>query len=127
MIYDDKAEKLEQAGLYRRAAARWLTVLDQCRDVSSREWIARRRRWCIEQAETPRPLTDTFGDVRRPPRNYRKAWDSGSLTGMLSGKSKSIHHVNRRFCRVLNPACKRMNVKKYEIRLHFSGCILHTL
>ncbi|EBE9836224.1 PerC family transcriptional regulator [Salmonella enterica] len=31
MIYDEKAEKLEQAGLYRRAAARWLTVLDRYR------------------------------------------------------------------------------------------------
>ncbi len=65
MIHDEKAEKLELAGLYRRAAARWLTVLDGCRDVSSREWVARRRLWCLEQAETPRPLTDTFGDVRQ--------------------------------------------------------------
>ncbi|EBP0138584.1 PerC family transcriptional regulator [Salmonella enterica] len=65
MIHDEKAEKLELAGLYRRAAARWLTVLDGCRDASSREWVARRRLWCPEQAETPRPLTDTFGDVRQ--------------------------------------------------------------
>lgn len=28
MIHDEKAEKLEQAGFYRRAAVRWLTVLD---------------------------------------------------------------------------------------------------
>ncbi|ELY4478971.1 PerC family transcriptional regulator [Salmonella enterica] len=64
MIHDEKAEKLELAGLYRRAAVRWLTVLDGCRDAHSREWVARRRLWCLEQAETPRPLTDTFGDVR---------------------------------------------------------------
>lgn len=73
MIYDEKAEKLEQAGLYRRAAARWLTVLDQCRDVSSREWIARRRLWCTEQAETPRPVTDTFGDVRQAATELQKS------------------------------------------------------
>ncbi|EKS3673570.1 PerC family transcriptional regulator [Salmonella enterica] len=65
MIHDEKAEKLELAGLYRRAAARWLTVLDGCRDARSREWVVRRRLWCLEQAETPRPLTDTFGDVRQ--------------------------------------------------------------
>uniref|UniRef100_UPI003A8F3A1C PerC family transcriptional regulator n=1 Tax=Salmonella enterica TaxID=28901 RepID=UPI003A8F3A1C len=73
MIYDEKAEKLEQAGLYRRVAARWLTVLDRCRDAYSREWIARRHLWCLEQAETPRPLTDTFGDVRQAATELQKS------------------------------------------------------
>ncbi|EJF5839954.1 PerC family transcriptional regulator [Salmonella enterica] len=73
MIYDEKAEKPELAGLYRRAAARWLTVLDRYRDASSREWIARRRLWCIEQAETPRPVTDTFGDVHRAAAELQKS------------------------------------------------------
>lgn len=62
MIYDEKAEKLEQAGLYRRAAARWLTVLDRYRDAPSREWIARRRKWCIEQAE---PDGDAFRKIKK--------------------------------------------------------------
>ncbi len=65
MIHDEKAEKLEQVGLYRRAAARWLTVLDRCRDEDAREWAARQRLRCLQQAETPRPVTDTFGDVRQ--------------------------------------------------------------
>ncbi|EBZ1027474.1 PerC family transcriptional regulator [Salmonella enterica] len=65
MIHDEKAEKLEQAGLYRRAAARWLTVLDGYRDEDAREWAARQRLRCLQQAETPRPVTDTFGDVRQ--------------------------------------------------------------
>ncbi|EBW6362423.1 PerC family transcriptional regulator [Salmonella enterica subsp. enterica serovar Oranienburg] len=65
MIHDEKAEKLETAGLYRRAAARWLVVLDKCHDASSREWVTRRRLWCLVQAETPRPVTDTFADVRQ--------------------------------------------------------------
>ncbi|EOF5135394.1 PerC family transcriptional regulator [Salmonella enterica] len=73
MIYDEKAEKLEQAGLYRRAAARWLTVLDRYRDAPSREWIARRRLWCIEQTETPRSVTDTFGDVHRAATELQKS------------------------------------------------------
>ncbi|QXC16639.1 PerC family transcriptional regulator [Citrobacter braakii] len=65
MIHDEKAQKLEQAGLYRRAAARWLTVLDGYRDASSREWVVRRRLWCLQQAEVPRPVTETFGDIRQ--------------------------------------------------------------
>ncbi|HFW3090761.1 TPA: PerC family transcriptional regulator [Salmonella enterica subsp. enterica serovar Reading] len=65
MIHDEKVEKLETAGLYRRAAARWLAVLDKCHDASSREWVTRRRLWCLEQTKTPRPVTDTFADVRQ--------------------------------------------------------------
>ncbi|HFX2462311.1 TPA: PerC family transcriptional regulator [Salmonella enterica subsp. enterica serovar Java] len=66
-------EKLEQAGLYRRAAARWLTVLDRYRYASSREWVARRRLWCIQRAETPRPVTNTFGDVRQAATELQKS------------------------------------------------------
>ncbi|EAA9288979.1 PerC family transcriptional regulator [Salmonella enterica subsp. diarizonae] len=61
MIHDEKAEKLEQAGFYRRAAVRWLTVLDNCRDALSREWVTRR------------PLTDTFGDVRKAATELQKS------------------------------------------------------
>ncbi|EEG5674316.1 PerC family transcriptional regulator [Salmonella enterica] len=61
---------MEQAGLYRRAAARWLTVLDHCR---SREWVTRRRLWCLRQAETPRPLTDTFTDIHRAATELQKS------------------------------------------------------
>ncbi|EDR5176290.1 TPA: ANR family transcriptional regulator [Salmonella enterica] len=73
MIHDEKAEKLEQAGFYRRAAVRWLTVLDNCRDTLSREWVTRRRLWCLQQAETRRPLTDTFGDVRKAATELQKS------------------------------------------------------
>ncbi|EEI4450201.1 PerC family transcriptional regulator [Salmonella enterica] len=37
IIHDEKAEKLEQTRFYRRAAVRWFTVLDNCRDSLSRE------------------------------------------------------------------------------------------
>ncbi|EKS5642468.1 PerC family transcriptional regulator [Salmonella enterica] len=47
--------------------------MDRCRDAPSREWIARRRLWCIEQAETPRPVTDTFGDVHRAATELQKS------------------------------------------------------
>ncbi|EDT8758865.1 PerC family transcriptional regulator [Salmonella enterica subsp. enterica serovar Braenderup] len=76
MIHDEKAEKLEQAGFYRRAAVRWLTVLDNCRDAISREWVTRHRLWCLQQAETRRPLTDTFGDVRKAATELQKSLTS---------------------------------------------------
>ncbi|EHC5874148.1 hypothetical protein JR782_005033 [Salmonella enterica subsp. enterica serovar Eastbourne] len=34
--------------------------------------MARRLLWCIEQAETPRPVTDTFGDVHRAATKLQK-------------------------------------------------------
>ncbi|ECW0088171.1 TPA: ANR family transcriptional regulator [Salmonella enterica] len=73
MIYDEKAEKLEQAGLYRRAAVHWLTVLDNCRDDLTREWVTRRRLWCLQQVAPPPPLTDTFGDVRKAATELQKS------------------------------------------------------
>ncbi|EFS9644028.1 PerC family transcriptional regulator [Salmonella enterica] len=39
--------------------------MDHCRDGLSREWVTRRQLWCLQQAETPRPLTDTFADIHR--------------------------------------------------------------
>lgn len=36
---DAVAEALEAAGLYRRAARRWLDVLDRCRDSEERAWL----------------------------------------------------------------------------------------
>lgn len=44
------AEKLETAGLWRRAAARWLVVMDRFEytDVQ-REWIRQRRKYCQAQ------------------------------------------------------------------------------
>lgn len=116
MIHDEKAKKLEKAGLYRRAAARWLTVLDGCRDASSREWVARQRLRCLQLAETPRSVTDTFGDVRQAATALQKKWDSGSLTGMPSEQSKNIRRENDRYCH-----CRYCNGRmKMKIRLAFS-------
>ena len=49
-VSDSVAEKLEAAGLWRRAAARWLVVMDRFEytDVQ-REWIRQRRKYCQAQ------------------------------------------------------------------------------
>lgn len=44
---DSVAEKLEAAGLWRRAAARWLVVMDGIEYTDAqREWIRQRRKYC---------------------------------------------------------------------------------
>ena len=47
MIRDKHAERLEQAGLWRRAAHRWLEVMDACPDTLIKEYILIRRRQCL--------------------------------------------------------------------------------
>ncbi|EAX1142869.1 PerC family transcriptional regulator, partial [Salmonella enterica] len=47
---DAVAEALEAAGLYRRAARRWLEVLDRCCDSEEWAWLAARRSQCLVNA-----------------------------------------------------------------------------
>ncbi|EJI0485807.1 PerC family transcriptional regulator [Salmonella enterica] len=63
VMSDIVAEALEAAGLYRRAARRWLEVLDRCRDSEERAWLAARRCQCLEKARKPEPAAERFGDV----------------------------------------------------------------
>ncbi|EBN4581198.1 PerC family transcriptional regulator [Salmonella enterica] len=63
VMSDIVAEALEAAGLYRRAARRWLEVLDRCRDSEERAWLASRRCQCLEKARKPEPAAERFGDV----------------------------------------------------------------
>ena len=65
MVRDDKAEKLEQAGLYRRALSRWLTVLDGCKQDAQREWIIKHRAELTESIKPPKVDKDNFSEVSR--------------------------------------------------------------
>ncbi|WP_261373231.1 PerC family transcriptional regulator [Yersinia intermedia] len=44
-----KAQQLEQAGLWRRAAMQWLAVMDRCTDDAEGETLAQRRQYCLMQ------------------------------------------------------------------------------
>lgn len=65
MVIDGKAEVLERAGFYRRAANRWLVVLDRCSDDGDREWIAKKREECLDKALLPKTRLDDLSDVRK--------------------------------------------------------------
>ncbi|MBZ4236282.1 PerC family transcriptional regulator, partial [Mycobacterium tuberculosis] len=45
-IRDSIAERLEACGLYRRAASRWIEVMQRCLDDEDREWIRHHRNQC---------------------------------------------------------------------------------
>lgn len=54
-LNDTVAESLERRGLWRRAARRWLTVMDQITEDAGREAIARRRERCLDMAANITP------------------------------------------------------------------------
>ncbi|MFI4630085.1 PerC family transcriptional regulator [Klebsiella quasipneumoniae] len=58
-VADKLAEGLENAGLYRRAATRWLEVFFECQSDSERSWVSRRRQHCLSQMHTRKP-DDTY-------------------------------------------------------------------
>lgn len=53
MVSDAVAEKLEKAGLWRRAAARWLAVMDLCDTDAQRQWVSQKRRQCYSNIALP--------------------------------------------------------------------------
>ena len=64
MVKDDKAEALENAGLFRRAAARWLCVMPECQTESQRDYVLMRRKQCIEKGKFKTvPQLDSFSGL----------------------------------------------------------------
>lgn len=50
VVNDILAEKLEAAGLWRRAATRWLVVMNGAKHTDAqRDWIRQRRKYCQAQ------------------------------------------------------------------------------
>ncbi|HII3073359.1 MULTISPECIES: PerC family transcriptional regulator [Enterobacteriaceae] len=64
-VRDSKAEELEAKGLYRRAAARWMDVMQMCADDDDREWIKRHRETCLEKVKRPTVKVDDYGDLHK--------------------------------------------------------------
>ncbi|EFN9662965.1 TPA: PerC family transcriptional regulator [Escherichia coli] len=61
---DAVAQKLEAAGCWRRASARWLFVMGnfECTEAQ-REWLLLRRNYCLAQIASPPPPPEKL-DIR---------------------------------------------------------------
>ncbi|EEZ9068044.1 PerC family transcriptional regulator [Escherichia coli] len=60
---DAVAQRLEDAGLWRRASARWLVVMGHSEyTAAQREWLLRRRTYCL--AQIAHPVTSNRLDIR---------------------------------------------------------------
>ncbi|HGY4723321.1 TPA: PerC family transcriptional regulator [Citrobacter amalonaticus] len=55
VVDDALAFRLENAGLWRRAVARWSVVLADIRDEKEEAWIRQRQKWCLSQLAIPEP------------------------------------------------------------------------
>ncbi len=54
VVEDTVAQKLETAGCWRRASARWLFVMGNFEFTEvQREWLLRRREYCLAQISPP--------------------------------------------------------------------------
>ncbi|EPZ3261311.1 PerC family transcriptional regulator, partial [Escherichia coli] len=65
VITDSVAQKLEERGLWRRAATRWSDVLLHAETDREREEAARRRGICIIKSRRMPEQFVTFGDVKK--------------------------------------------------------------
>ncbi|HDZ2453989.1 TPA: PerC family transcriptional regulator [Klebsiella pneumoniae] len=63
-LKDSIAELLESRGQWRRAARRWLAVMDLTDDEAEREAIARRREHCVDMSANI-PLDRRRSETRR--------------------------------------------------------------
>ncbi|HGF5683092.1 TPA: PerC family transcriptional regulator [Klebsiella pneumoniae] len=64
-IRDSIAERLEACGLYRRAASRWIEVMQRCLDDEDREWIRHHRNQCLKKAQRPPVPKEEFADLHQ--------------------------------------------------------------
>ncbi len=64
-IRDSIAERLEASGLYRRAASRWIEVMQRCLNDDDREWIRHHRNQCLKKAQRPPAPKEEFADLHQ--------------------------------------------------------------
>ncbi|HHY1124667.1 TPA: PerC family transcriptional regulator [Escherichia coli] len=87
MIADSVAQKLEERGLWRRAATRWTEVLLHAETDREREEAARRRAICIIKSRRMPEQFVTFGDVKKAAdRTLTERWQRWGLIHRMNGE-----------------------------------------
>ncbi|EOT1739122.1 TPA: PerC family transcriptional regulator [Klebsiella pneumoniae] len=91
-IRDSIAERLEACGLYRRAASRWIEVMQRCLDDEDREWIRHHRNQCLKKAQRPPAPKEEFADLHQAAKETQYRMGIAKLYGeafRLPGKGKT--------------------------------------
>ncbi|MFX2612016.1 ANR family transcriptional regulator [Enterobacter mori] len=66
-VRDSVAERLEQKALWRRAATRWLDVLQLSQSETKRDWVIKRRLHCLSMVVAPGNEKPVIVDSRPSP------------------------------------------------------------
>ncbi|MGR7522431.1 PerC family transcriptional regulator [Klebsiella aerogenes] len=85
-VADKVAEDLEKAGLYRRAATRWLEVFFECPGDAERDWVSRRRRECLARLRVFKVDDDGYLNVYRAVRALHSKMGLDRTVSAASGK-----------------------------------------
>lgn len=85
MVEDEVAQKLEDAGLWRRAAARWLDMMQHHGLTDQeREWVCLRRKHCLSCVTPPvSPEKLDIADIARAANNTLTEMGIVSIKGSV--------------------------------------------
>ncbi len=72
MVNDSKAEALEAKGLYRRAATRWMEVMNHCAEDEARDWVRRRTFWRHSSMRRPPARVEDFGGLHKAAKETQR-------------------------------------------------------
>ena len=72
MVNDSKAEALEAKGLYRRAATRWMEVMNHCAEDEARDWVRRRMDECLQKVRRPPARVEDFGGLHKAAKETQR-------------------------------------------------------
>ena len=84
-IRDSIAERLEACGLYRRAASRWIEVMQRCPDDEDREWIRHHRNQCLKRRNVRRRRKRSLPTSTRRRKRLNIVWALRSPMAKHSG------------------------------------------
>ncbi|HCI6437047.1 TPA: PerC family transcriptional regulator [Klebsiella pneumoniae] len=72
MVNDSKAEALEAKGLYRRAATRWMEVMNHCAEDEARDWVRRRMDEYLQKVRRPPARVEDFGGLHKAAKETQR-------------------------------------------------------
>lgn len=92
VVEDAVAQKLEAAGCWRRASARWLSVMGSFEYTEAqREWLLLRRNYCLAQISSPPPEKLDVSEVAKAADATLRRMGIASPSGEVFRKGIQIY------------------------------------
>ncbi|WP_142630896.1 PerC family transcriptional regulator [Raoultella planticola] len=96
MVSDSKAEELEVKGLYRRAATRWMEVMNHCAEGETCDWGRQRMDECLHKVRRPPARAEDFGGLHKAAKETQHRMGIAQPNGeAFRIKEKKVEHSDR--------------------------------